>query len=68
MHVLLILCLELFSQKLKITLLILSFRLPLCFKKSFMNRTCSRRSHSGVMWVCGVSVCGGVEWVEEKVR
>lgn len=27
-----------------------------------MNRTCSRRSHSGVMWVCGVSVCGGVEW------
>lgn len=27
-----------------------------------MCRTCSRCSHSGVIWVCGVSVCGGVEW------
>lgn len=27
-----------------------------------MNRTCSRLSHSGVMCMCGVSVCGGVEW------
>lgn len=27
-----------------------------------MSRTCSRFSHSGVMWACGVSACGGVEW------
>ena len=35
-----------------------------------MSRTCSRYSHSGVMWVCGVSVCGGVEWGggEGKIR